>query len=168
MQALRGQKFSQGDCCAFCHNTTGCNVWVWCPSFEVSRTGCMLPKCMPHCFSVLQCAAPEHWSPGTCQQCTQPAAPSNCAYSSTSRMKLHVWSSRHAIDQHQLSASWTHLQGCMYSNGTIFPTYACDLKNQPNLIDPTQAPLAFSRGPPTPFTSGKFRLQPIRAPAFSL
>ena len=56
-----------------------------------------------------------------------------------------------------------HLQGCMYANGTIFPTYACDLKSQPNLTDPTQAPLAFSRGPPTPFTSGKIRLVPICA-----
>lgn len=52
----------------------------------------------------------------------------------------------------------------MYGNGTIFPTYACDLKTQPNLTDPTQAPLAFSRGPPTPFTSGKIRLVPICAP----
>lgn len=79
VQSLRGQKFSQGDCCSACYNTTGCNVWVWCPAFE----------------------------------------------------------------------------GCMYGNGTIFPTYACDLKTQPNLTDPTQAPLAFSRGPPTPFTSGR-------------
>ena len=56
----------------------------------------------------------------------------------------------------------------MYGNATIFPTYACDLKNQPNLTDPTQAPLAFSRGPPTPFTSGKISLMLISAPGFLL
>lgn len=35
IRSLRGQQFSQGDCCDYCKNTTGCNVWTWCPSFEV-------------------------------------------------------------------------------------------------------------------------------------
>ena len=41
VKSLRGQKLSQGDCCAYCHNTTSCNVWTWCPSFEVSHTFCL-------------------------------------------------------------------------------------------------------------------------------
>ena len=48
-------------------------------------------------------------------------------------------------------------QGCQNAgaaNATIFPAYGCDLKNQPNITTPTQAPLAYSRGPPTTFTSG--------------
>ncbi len=32
--------------------------------------------------------------------------------------------------------------------------YGCDLKHQDNYTDMSQLPLAYSRGPPTPFTSG--------------
>jgi hypothetical protein len=80
IQSLRGQQFSQGDCCDYCKNTTGCNVWTWCPSFE----------------------------------------------------------------------------GCRFGDGQVFPAYACDLKFQDSLTDPGQQPLAYSRGPPTSFTSGRY------------
>ncbi len=64
VQSLRGQKFSQGDCCSACYNTTGCNVWVWCPAFEVSGRNRMLPGvCL-----VLPWTALEYRSPGNCQK----------------------------------------------------------------------------------------------------
>lgn len=45
-------------------------------------------------------------------------------------------------------------EGCKYGDQQVFPMYGCDLKHQDNLTDPTQLPQSYSRGPPTPFTSG--------------
>lgn len=44
--------------------------------------------------------------------------------------------------------------GCKYGDNGVFPMYGCDLKHQDNYTDMSQLPLAYSRGPPTPFTSG--------------
>ena len=44
--------------------------------------------------------------------------------------------------------------GCKYGTDGVFPMYGCDLKHQDNYTDMSQLPLAYSRGPPTPFTSG--------------
>jgi len=44
--------------------------------------------------------------------------------------------------------------GCKYGDNGVFPMYGCDLKHQDNYTDMSQLPLAYNRGPPTPFTSG--------------
>jgi len=80
LQSIRNNKTSQGDCCAACEALSGCNVWVWCPSYG----------------------------------------------------------------------------GCSYGDNSVFPMYGCDLKHQDNYTDMSQLPLAYSRGPPTPFTSGRY------------
>ncbi|KAL3146019.1 hypothetical protein ABBQ38_015377 [Trebouxia sp. C0009 RCD-2024] len=46
--------------------------------------------------------------------------------------------------------------GCMYGNNQVFPQYGCDLKHQANYTDMSQLPLSFTRGPPSPFTSGRY------------
>lgn len=45
--------------------------------------------------------------------------------------------------------------GCAYGMNQTFPYQGCQLKNQPgSSLSPLFTPLAYSRGPPTPFTSG--------------
>lgn len=68
----------------------------------------------------------------------------NCQPCSWSHIEREFASTAAGLNSATFEQSW-HADGC-------------DLKHQDNLTDPEQLPVSYSRGPPTPFTSGEVRL----------